>query len=126
MPSKRSEHELKRLVEQAIAEECNLPRPGLWFCADRVVATGQPIEHVKVWGLLHFTKEGSPFGCGEPCCALGTFLPDFPERLSKRLQHAMNIRHRIDVEFVDGINPIYHEGVRFRWEEEETDEWENV
>jgi hypothetical protein len=42
MTTKRSKHELKRLLEDAIATICKLPRPGLWFVIDEVDVTGRP------------------------------------------------------------------------------------
>jgi hypothetical protein len=44
MPDKRSQHELKRLVERAVADVRGLPRPGLWFCVDEVEALGDTLK----------------------------------------------------------------------------------
>ncbi|MBN1511839.1 MAG: hypothetical protein JXB13_07475 [Phycisphaerae bacterium] len=39
---KRSEHELKRTVERAVAEACDLSSRGLAFQVDAVEAQGRP------------------------------------------------------------------------------------
>ncbi len=38
MSAERSQHELKRLVEEAVASVCDLPRRGIWLCAEAVEA----------------------------------------------------------------------------------------
>lgn len=65
------EHELRKLVDEAVMEECRLGSRGLWLCVDRVEQVGQPRERLKVWATLHFLQAGSPFCCGEPECQLG-------------------------------------------------------
>ena len=113
MSKKRSQHELKRLVEQAVAAVCSLPRPGLWLCADTVTTQGRPPARLQVWATLHFLPEGSPFCCGEPGCHLGLF----GERLAQIAEHvrrAMHLRQPLQVEFVGGVSVIYHAGVQFQ------------
>jgi hypothetical protein len=112
MKNKRSTSELKRLVEQAIVDECNLPRKGLYLCVDEVEAIGRPPERIRVWAILHFLAEGSPFCCGEPGCHLGLFGERL-ERVGSRVRHAMKLRQNITLEFVGGISTQYHEGVQF-------------
>jgi hypothetical protein len=113
MSAKRSQQQLKRLVEKAVAEVCCLPRPGLWFCVDAVEVQGRPPARLTVWATLHFLPEGSPFCCGEPGCHLGLF----GERLTQiadHLRRAMHLRQPLLVEFGDGVAANYHAGINFR------------
>jgi hypothetical protein len=113
MPSKHSQHELKRLVEAAVADVCGLPRTGLWFCTDLVQARGRPPEHLTVWATLHFVPEGSPFCCGEPGCHLWLF-GDRLRDVGDHLRRAMRLRQEVAVEFSNiGVN--YHSGVTFHY-----------
>lgn len=64
---KRSKAELKKLLEAAVREECDLA-PGLWFCVDEVVAHGKPPHRIEAWATLHFTDGGTPYCCGETEC----------------------------------------------------------
>jgi hypothetical protein len=110
--SKRSEHELKRLIEEAIAHECGLPRPGLWFCIDHIDMHGKPPEQIGIAATLHFLPAGAPFCCGEPGCHLGLFGP----RLSAVGEHvrlAMGLTHQITIELQSEIRVVYHPGVTF-------------
>lgn len=124
--SKRSEHELKRLVEEAVAEECRLAGRGLWFCVDRVDTHGHPPERLVVWATLHFLPEGSPFACGEPDCQLGTFIPERLDRIGDHVRRAMGLTQAVRVEFLRFPSPgdpdqlahsriaaCHHEGVEF-------------
>jgi hypothetical protein len=114
MPGKRSQHELRRLVEQAVSEVCGLPRPGLWFCVDEVESRGRPPERLRVWATLHFLPEGSPFCCGEPGCHLGLR----GERLrvvGDRIRRAMGLRQEVSVDFGHRIGVQYHPGVAFHY-----------
>jgi hypothetical protein len=113
MKVKRSQAELRRLVETAVAEACGLPRPGLWFGVDAVEASGQPPERLRVWATLHFLPAGSPFCCGEPGCHLALF----GERLAmvgEHVRRAMGLRQAAAVEFGDRVGVQYHPGVEFR------------
>jgi hypothetical protein len=109
--AKRSQHELKRLVEQAVTEECGLRRRGLWLCVERVEVVGHPPEKLNVWATLHFLPAGSPFCCGEPECHLG--LNERGERIGERLRKAMLLRHPVTVDLGDRIGVNYHAGVTF-------------
>lgn len=107
---KRSDHELKRLIERAVAESCELPRPGLAFQVDAVEVVGSPPEALTVWATLHFTSSGSPFCCGEPRCHLGA-----PERAGDLVRRAMGLSHDVALDFGDRIGVRYHEGVEFHY-----------
>ena len=112
MASKQSTAELVRLVGAAVADECGLPRPGLWLCVDDVRAAGRPPARLRAWATLHFLPAGSPFCCGEPGC----HLPLWPDRLAAvgdRVRRAMGLRQPVAVEFPDWIDVRYHAGVRF-------------
>lgn len=122
MNDKRSEHELKRLVEEAVAEACRLPRPGLWFCVDRVESVGQPPEQLKVWATLHFLREGAPFCCGEPGCHLGLSV-DRLDAVGEHIRRAMHLQQDVTVDFGDRINVDYHEGVTFDSSSNGSDEY---
>ena len=111
--AKRSQHELKRLVEEACAAELNLPRPGLWLCVDRVEVVGRPPERVRAWATLHFLPEGSPFCCGEPTCQLGHFGSEKRDAIGDRMRRAMGLRHELAFEFAD-IHAHYSPGVLFK------------
>lgn len=112
MLNKRSQHEQKRLVEQAVADVCGLPRPGLWFCVDVVEASGWPPEQLTVWATLHFLPEGSPFCCGEPGCHLG-LCGERLLRVSEHVRRAMHLRQELSVDFGNRIGVNYHMGVVF-------------
>jgi hypothetical protein len=115
-PSKRSEAELKRLVQTAIDETCGLPRKGLWLCVDAVESSGHPPERLRVWSTLHFLREGSPFCCGEPGCHLYAFTNRLAE-ISEHVRQAMGLRQPVEVEFRGRIAGNYHEGVEFHYGE---------
>jgi hypothetical protein len=113
MAGNRSEDELRRLVANAVAEVCGLPRAGLWLSIDAVEASGQPPERLRAWATLHFLPAGSPFCCGEPGCHLGLF----GERLTaigEHLRRTMQLQQPVAVEFDDRIRTQYHPGVDFR------------
>ncbi|WZO97889.1 hypothetical protein EP7_004941 [Isosphaeraceae bacterium EP7] len=112
MPEKRSQHEFKRLVELAVADTCNLPRPGLWFCSDEVEAIGRPLDRLKVRATLHFLPAGSPFCCGEPGCHLG--FGELSEGIGDHIRRAMRLRQALTVDFGQiGVN--VHPGVRLTY-----------
>ena len=107
--SKRSTHELKRLIEEATEEEWRLASRGLWLCVEEVEASGQPRQRIKVWATLHFLPSGSPFCCGEIGCHLPWFLQ---ERISEHVRQAMGLSQHVNVEFSDNRMAVkYHEGV---------------
>jgi hypothetical protein len=110
---KRSKGELKRLVEEAVAVACGLPRPGLWFGVEELETSGSPTEYIRVWATLHFTAEGSPFCCGEPQCHLGLFAERLAE-IGDQVRRAMGLRQAVSVEFVH-IGVQYHAGVGFHY-----------
>jgi hypothetical protein len=114
MPGKRSQHELKRLVEQAVCEVCGLPRPGLWFCVDDVESRAHPPERLRVWATLHFLPEGSPFCCGEPGCHLG-FSGESLREVGDRIRRAMGLRQAVAVNFGQRVGVHYHPGVAFHY-----------
>src|SRR5262245_23506690 len=116
MVTKRSKHEIKRLVESAVGEACRLPRPGLWFCVDDVEVSGSPPERIKVWATLHFLPAGSPFCCGEPICHLGNWGERGAE-IGDRVRRAMGLRQVVTVDIGDRIAANYHAGVEFKSEQ---------
>jgi hypothetical protein len=113
MATRRSRHELRRLVEEAVAEVCGLPRPGLWFCVDEIEPSGWPPERLRVWATLHFLPAGSPFCCGEPGCHLGLF-GERETQVGDHVRRAMGLEQPVRVEFADRIGVRYHPGVGFR------------
>jgi hypothetical protein len=112
MLHKRSQHELKRLVEQAVSDVCGLPRPGLWFCVDVVEPHGRPPERLKVWATLHFLPEGSPFCCGESGCHLG-LRGEILREVGEHIRRTMGLRQEVSVDFGHRIGVHYHPGVVF-------------
>ena len=112
MNDKHSMHELKRLVEAAVAEACDLPRRGLWFCVDAVDTVGRPPHRLAVSATLHFLPEGSPFCCGEPGCYLGLYGKRL-EQVGDSMRRRLGLRQAVTVEFPDGIRVEYHTGVTF-------------
>lgn len=112
MSAKRSQHELKRLVEEAIAAMCDLPRPGLWLCVDAVEASGQPPERLRVWATLHFLPGGSPFCCGEPGCHLGLWGGRLVQ-VADHIRRAMHLRQPLKVELSGQVRVNYHAAVKF-------------
>jgi hypothetical protein len=108
---KRSQAELRRLVEAAVAHWCGLPRRGLWFCVDHVEASGHPLERLKVWATLHYLAAGSPHSDSDPACTLFHFwrLEEIGEHVAK----AMGLRQTVSVEFGDRIAVNHHSGVEF-------------
>ena len=110
--SKRSDAELRRLVEAAVNEVCSMPRPGLRFGVDGVEASGEPPERLRVWATLHFLAEGSPFCCGEPGCHLGLFGERL-DAVGDHVRRAMRRRSPVSVEFHNRIGVSYHAGVVF-------------
>lgn len=109
---KRSKYELKRLVENAVVEECRLEGRGLWFCVDELEVSGHPPERIKVWATLHFLPEGSPFCCGEPDCELGTFQQKRLQRIGDHVRRAMGLEQPIVVDIAN-VGTNCHEGVTF-------------
>ena len=114
MPGKQSQHELKRLVEQAVSVVCGTLRPGLWFCVDEVESRGHPPEGLKVWATLHFLPEGSPFCCGKPGCHLG-LSGDRLREVGDRIRRAMGLRQEVSVDFGERIAVNCYPGVAFHY-----------
>lgn len=115
MPQDRSQGELKRLVERAVADVCDLPRPGLWFCVDAIEVRGHPPESLKVWATLHFLPEGSPFCCGQPGCHLGLNSEEQVEEASEQVRQTLRLSPGFIVDFGDRIGVQYHAGVAFHY-----------
>ena len=112
MSAKRSQHELSRLVESAVADTCRLPRLGLWFCVDVVEASGRIPHQFEVRATLHFLPAGSPFCCGEPGCHLGLCDEDRVAEVGEHIRRAMHLRQTVMVKF-RRITVNYHPGVDF-------------
>jgi hypothetical protein len=106
IPSKRSAHHLKALIERGVADEGGL-RQGLWFCVERVETAGHPFEKITVWSTLHFTPEGSPYCCGQPMCHLRT------DRISDHVRRALGLDQTVVVNIADHIEAKYLPGVEF-------------
>lgn len=118
MPSKRSQAELRRLVEAAANEVFRLPRTGLWLCVDEVEASGNPPSGLRVWATLHFLADGAPFCCGEPNCHLG-LMEDRVARVGDHVRRAMGLRQQVVVAFDDRLGARYHDGVWFHYHQTE-------
>jgi hypothetical protein len=110
--TKHSKHNLKRLVERAVTDECRLPRPGPWFCVDEVETRGHPIERIVVWSTPHFARDGSPFCCGEPMCHLGLFGERL-EQISNHVRGAMSLTQCVEVDVRTHAAAQIHDGVIF-------------
>jgi len=114
--SKRSIHELKRLIQAAVEDEWQLASRGLWLCIEEVEVLGRPPERIKVWATLHFLSSGSPFCCGEPGCHLAWFRQ---ERINEHVRKAMRLSQHVSIEFdEDRFRVEYHDGVTFIQQEE--------
>jgi len=118
MASKRSKHELKRLAEKAVSDVCGFPRSGLWLCVDELETHGWPPEQVTVWATLHFTSQGSPFCCGEPCCHLWLFGERLREA-GESLRRELGLVQPVSLDF-RYIGAVYHAGVTFKRQGSET------
>lgn len=112
---KRSNHELTRLVEEAVRDEWDLEGRGLQLIVSRVEPSGRPPERLKIWATLHFLPAGSPFCCGEPGCHL-TLYGEGLDRVADRVRRAMGLRQPVSVDFGDRIEARYHDGVEFTTE----------
>lgn len=111
-PIKRSHHELKRLIEEAVSEQCDLRARGLWLCVDDLEVVGHPPSQIRVWATLHFLPTGSPFCCGEPGCHLG--LPERLPAINDHLRRSMGMTQPVTVDFGEDVAVCYHEGVAFK------------
>jgi hypothetical protein len=111
MIDKRQHGRLRCLVERAIAEVCDFPRPGLWLCVDEINVKGNPPERIRVWSTLHFTAGGSPFCCGEPHCQLGLFNGR-RSAIGDLMRKALRLRQPVEV-FFGRIAVNYHAGTTF-------------
>ena len=112
---KRSKGELKRLVIVAVERVCRVPRSGLLLNIDEIESSGSPPSSIRAWATLHFTKEGSPFCCGEPACHL-CLTEDSLEEIGDEVRRAMGLRQRVDVQFAS-LGVLYHDGVSFGYGE---------
>jgi hypothetical protein len=110
-PDKRSKHELKRLVEQAVTDLCALSQRGMWLCVDELEVRGHPPKSVRLWATLHFMPSGSPFCCSEPGCHLW-LLDDRLESLNNAVRRSLCLEHDVKVEFVH-IRSHASDGTRF-------------
>jgi hypothetical protein len=110
--TKRSDHQLKLLVERAVTDVCSLGDSALAFHVEAVAVAGSPPSSLRVWAVLHFTAAGSPYCCGEPGCHLGLHGPA-GLAVSDHVRRAMGLRQPLDVEFGDRIAAQYHDGVEF-------------
>ena len=110
---KRSEHELKGLVERAVTEVCGLDGSRLAFHVQAVETSGDPLSAIKVWSVLHFLAAGSPYCCGEPGCHLGLYGASGRE-VSARVRRAMRLEQALEIDFGDRVAVQYHDGVEFR------------
>ena len=136
--SKRSEHELRRLIEEAVSFECSLAERGLWFCVDALEVRGHPPEHILGWATVHFLPAGSPFCCGEVECALRSIPPwEWEQRIGERLRAAMGLRQNVRVDFgynfpgghghcEPRIRVNYHDGVEFLYQSHHDIDWFGV
>lgn len=112
MSENQSQQRLRQLVEQAVADGCNLPRPGLWFCVDAIEIHSRALDRLKVWAQLHFLLEGSPFYCGEPGCHVNLFGERLAE-VEDHVRRALGFAHGASVDFSDRIKTNYHAGATF-------------
>ena len=104
---------IKKTIEAAVAETCQLRGRGVWFAVDQVKVIGRPIERIRVWATLRFLVEGSPLCCGEPGCHLGLQggrLAEIEERVSSEL----GMGNQVAVEFEDRVRVDVAPGVSFR------------
>jgi hypothetical protein len=101
----------KPLIEEIVADECNLVARGLFFSVDELELVGHPPDRIRVWATLHFLQLGSPFCDSEPQCHLTLFL-DRLERVNDAVRHRLHLLQEVQVEFV-AINATSHEGVEF-------------
>lgn len=113
MRGKRSQLELKRIVEAALAKICPLPDAALWLVVNHVAATGHPIRSLRVAATLHFLSQGSPFCCGEPMCHLGLSRERLDE-LGEEVRLLLHLRHEVSLDFPSGISVHCHPGVTFQ------------
>ncbi len=113
-PSKRSKHELKRIIEDVVREECEIDGLRVQFCVDEVETVGRPLTCLKVWATLHFIPSKTPFCCGEPNCHLGIFT-ERRARIEDDVRRRLSLRQALKIDFgVEHIGARYHEGVLFR------------
>lgn len=106
--TKQSKQELKRLLEQALAEVGRFRERGVRLCVDEVESTGRPIESIDLWATLHFLPQGSPFDSDDP----DLWVWPLNERLGAWIGHAMGLATAVKLTW-RGLNPVVPEGVRF-------------
>jgi hypothetical protein len=112
--SKRSTHELKRLVEEAVRMESDHESRGLRFFVASVEVTGHPPQLLEVSATLHFLPGASSFCCGEPGCHLTFLSGDGLGAIEERVRRKMGLRQSVSISFGKGVGVFYHEGVVFR------------
>lgn len=111
--SKRSKHELKRIVEDAVNLQCSLPRPGLWFAIDELQTDRtKPPSRIQAWGTLHFTSDGSPFCCGEPDCHMGPMVDERDRLIADGIRRSLGLVGELTIDL--RIGTTYHDGVDFQ------------
>jgi len=110
---KRSKHELKRIVEDAVNKVCRLPERGIWFTIDELETDlASPPSRIKTWSTLHFTAKGSPFCCGEPTCHIGAGAV-LMKPIFDKIRRSLNLTQEVTIKFVS--TSIVHEGVEFHY-----------
>lgn len=106
---KRSTHQLKRIIEEIVEDECKLSPRGLLFLMDELEVSGHPPARINVWGTLHFLPLGSPFCCLEPGCHLGLYTGR-QERICDGVRRRLRLTQPVAIEF-SGIGSMVPNGV---------------
>ena len=116
MSEKRSQAELRRIVEEAFSRVGFLRRRGLWLGIHHVEASGHPIHSIRVAATLHFLPDGSPYCCGEPGCHLG-LDDDRLLAIGDEVRRLLGLRQEVSFTFGPEVDAHYHEGIEFVPEE---------
>jgi hypothetical protein len=106
--------ELRRLVEAAVNDVSTPESRGLWFCVDRVEASGDPPTRLRIWATLHFLPREKPYCCGEPGCHLPMHCSGLAA-VEDHVRTAMRLTDRVSIEFGDGVGVCYHPGTLMEW-----------
>jgi hypothetical protein len=109
---KRSKHQLKRIVEEVVAEECELGSRGLALFVDELETVGRPPERIRAWATLHFLPLGSPFNGEEPQCHLGLWGKGRRARVEDGVRRRLHLEQPVAVEFV-AVGAAVADGVEF-------------
>lgn len=104
---------LRRAIERAVSEACNLHPSRLWFGIDEVEITGRPAERIEVWATLRFLPSGGPFCCGEPGCHLALSIDRLRE-IEELVRAEMDWADAVPLDFGDRIGAQYDADVTFR------------